>query len=96
MAITFPLPTGFLHDFPGWTLEFDLLWRQEQSRAASGQTFVKDMGSPLWRMSAQSRPLQRPVLDYWKARFNVLENGLNTFGAFPKSRCYPIAYPGGS
>lgn len=96
MAITFPLSTDFLHDFPGWTLEFDLLWRQEQSRTAGGRTFVKDLGSPLWKMTAQSRPLQRPVLDYWKARFNVLENGFHTFRAFPKSRCYPIAYPGGS
>jgi hypothetical protein len=34
-------------------------------------------------------------LDSWRARFKVLENGLNQFKAWPKSRCYPIAYPGG-
>ncbi|UXN62911.1 hypothetical protein N8E89_09300 [Phyllobacterium sp. A18/5-2] len=95
MAITFPLSTEFLHSFPGWTTDFSLLWRQEQSRTAGGQTFVKDLGSPLWQMSAQSKPLQRPVLDYWRARFSVLENGLNQFYAFSKSRCYPIAYPAG-
>ncbi|MBZ9653551.1 hypothetical protein [Phyllobacterium lublinensis] len=95
MAITFPLSSDFLHDFPGWTLDFELMWRQEQSRSAGGRTVVKDLGSPLWKMTVQSKPLQRQVLDTWRARFNVLENGLNQFYAFPKSRCYPIAYPAG-
>lgn len=96
MTITYPLSTDFLHDFPGWTTEFDLLWRQEQSRMALGMTIVKDMGSPLWRMSVSSISLRSNELDYWRARLTSLENGLKTFRAFPKSRCYPIAYPNGS
>ncbi|WP_320202800.1 hypothetical protein [Agrobacterium rosae] len=96
MAITYPLPVSFFDEFPGWTTEFDLMWRQEQSRTTGGRTIVKDMGSPLWRMSVQSKSLKPNELDYWRARFNSLENGLKTFRGFPKSRCFPIAYPKGS
>lgn len=96
MAITYPLSTDFLHDFPGWTTEFEPVRRQEQSRQANGRTVVKDMGSPLWRLTAQSRPLQPNRLDEWRARLESLENGFRTFMGFPKSRCYPIAYPDGS
>lgn len=95
MAITFPydlLDSGA----PFWSTEFDLLWRQEQSRAAGGRTFVKDMGSPLWAATYQSASLKPNELDYWRARFKSLENGLNQFYGRPKSRCYPIAYPGGN
>jgi len=35
-------------------------------------------------------------LDMWRARLKALENGLNQFIAWPKSRCYPIAYPNGT
>ncbi|SFJ55089.1 hypothetical protein SAMN04515648_4558 [Phyllobacterium sp. CL33Tsu] len=93
MAITFPY--DLLTEFPGWSTEFDLLWRQEQSRMAGGQTIVKDLGSPLWTAAFQSRLLKPNELDRWRARFKALENGLNQFRAWSKSRCYPIAYPGG-
>lgn len=96
MTITYPLPTSFLDEFPGWTTEFELLWRQEQSRTAGGRTIVKDMGSPLMRLTAQSKVLTANKLDYWRARLTSLENGLKTFRAFPKSRCFPVAYPNGS
>lgn len=96
MALTYPLSTAFLHDFPGWTTEFDLAWRQEQSRQANGRTIVKDMGSPLWRLTAQSRSLKANEIEHWKARLHSLENGYRTFMGFPKSRCYPISYPNGS
>ncbi|UXS00838.1 hypothetical protein [Agrobacterium tumefaciens] len=95
MAITYPLPLAFLHEFPGWTTEFNLLWRQEQSRTVGGQTVVKDLGSPLWQLTAQSKNLKPNLLDYWRAQLTSLENGLKTFRAFPKSRCFPIAYPNG-
>ncbi len=94
MAITFPY--DLLTDFPGWSTEFDLFWRQEQSRAAGGRTFVKDMGSPLWAATYQSTSLKPNELDYWRARFKSLENGFNQFYGRPKSRCYPMAYPGGN
>lgn len=94
MAITFPY--DLLTDFPGWSTDFDLAYRQEQSRSAGGVTYVKDMGTPLWKASYQSRSMTPNELDYWRARFKLLENGLNQFYGRPKSRCYPIAYPNGS
>lgn len=94
MAITFPY--DLLADFPGWSTDFDLGYRQEQSRSANGRTFVKDFGSPLWRATYQSRVLRINELDEWRARLNVLENGLNMFLGRPTSRCYPINDPKGS
>jgi hypothetical protein len=94
MAITYPL--DFLDIFPGWTTEFDLLWRQEQSRQDNGVTRVKDFSSPLWRASFQSRSMRPNELDEWRARLDALENGLQQFRAGPLSRCYPIAYPNGA
>lgn len=96
MTIAYPLPLAFLETFPGWTPEFDLLYRQEQSRTANGRTVVKDLGSPLWRMTAESKSLRPNELDAWRARLESLENGLKTFRAFSKSRCFPIKDPGGT
>lgn len=94
MAITYPF--DLLTDFPGWSVEFDLLWRQEQSRQANGRTIVKDMGSPLWRATYQSRQMRANELDKWRARLHAMENGLKTFKGYPLSRCRPIAHPGPS
>lgn len=63
---------------------------------ASGRTIVKDLGSPLWRMVAQSKILNPNLLDYWRARLESLENGLATFRGYSLSRTYPLAYPRGS
>jgi hypothetical protein len=94
MALTPPF--DILIDFPGWTTSFDLVYRQEQSRAASGVTFVKELGFPLWQMNAVSKILTPNVLDYWRARLKALEGGLQTFYGYPLSRCYPILYPRGT
>jgi hypothetical protein len=94
MSISYPL--DILASFPGWSIEFELLWRQEQSRQANGRTIVKDFGSPLWRATYQSRSLAPNDLDAWKARLALLENGLQTFKGIPLSRCFPILYPSGS
>lgn len=94
MALTEPF--DILDDWPGWTPEFTPLWRQEQSRQVNGRTVVKDMGSPLWRMSAVSRVLSANLLDHWRARLDALENGLKTFRGYKLSRCFPIAYPRGT
>ncbi len=96
MTITYPLPTSFFDEFPGWSTEFEPLWRQEYSRTTGGQTIGKDFGSPLWRMTAQSKSLRPNEVDYWRARIMSLEGVLKTFLAFPKSRCFPVAYPNGS
>lgn len=92
MTITYPF--DLLASFPGWSTEFDLLWRQEQSRQANGRTIVKDMGSPLWRATYQSRQMRANELDKWRARLASMENGLKTFKGYPLSRCRPIAHPG--
>ncbi len=87
---------NLLTSFPGWATEFDLLYRQEQSRSAGGKTYVKDLGSPLWSGSWVSKTLSPNVLDAWRARLKALENGLQTFRGWPTSRLYPIAYPNAS
>lgn len=94
MAITYPY--DILADFPGWSTDFDLAYRQETSRTAIGQTFVKDFGSPLWTATYQSRSMRPNELDAWRARLKALEGGLKQFWGRPISRCYPIAYPNGT
>lgn len=94
MSISYPL--DLLDGFPGWSTEFDLLHRQEQSRQENGRTIVKDRGSPLWRASYQTRSLKPNELDAWRAKLASLENGINTFKAYPLSRCRPILHPGAS
>ena len=94
MSITYPI--DLLPGFPGWTIGFSLRYRQEQSTQASGRVIVKDMGAPLWTLRAMSKMLSPNQLDQWRAELNKLENGLQTFKAYPMSRCYPQAYPRGS
>jgi hypothetical protein len=94
MAVTYPL--DILPAFPGWTIGFDLHWRQEQSTQASGRVLVKDMGAPLWTLRATTKPLSPNTLDLWRAKLTALENGLQQFWAYPMSRCFPQAYPNGS
>lgn len=93
MAITYPL--NLLDNLPGWSTDFNLMYRQEQSRHASGRTRVKDFGTPIWEATYITKNLSPNTLDYWRARLNLLENGLQTFRAYPKSRCWPIAHPNG-
>lgn len=92
MALSYPL--DLLNGWPGWSTEFDLLWRQEQSRTAGGRTRVKDFGSPLWRSTYLTRSLNPNELDEWRARLASLENGIHQFRGIPLSRCRPIAHPG--
>jgi hypothetical protein len=94
VSITYPI--NLLPTFPGWTIGFSLRYRQEQSTQASGRVIVKDMGAPLWTLRAMSKMLSPNQLDQWRAELNKLENGLQTFKAYPMSRCYPQAYPRGS
>lgn len=95
MALSFPL--NFLPDWPGWSTQFDLAWRKEVSRQASGANRVKDFGTPLWHAKYQTRDLFRPSqLDYWRAVLGSLDGGEQTFKAYHIARSYPIAYPAGS
>ena len=92
MTLTYPQDP--LADFPGWTPEFDLQWRQEQSRQADGRTIGKDFGSPIWRMTAVSKVLSANWLDHWRHSFDAPEGGQKTFKGYPLSRCRPILHPG--
>ncbi|MBZ9922145.1 hypothetical protein LB579_31160 [Mesorhizobium sp. BR1-1-7] len=94
--MTISYPYSLLDSFPGWTTEFDLFYRQEQSRTSDGVTYVKDFGSPLWQATWQSRSMSPNELDKWRAILKSLEGGLKQFIAYPMSRCYPIAYPNGA
>lgn len=85
-----------LANFPGWSVDFAPLWRQEASRAAGGRTYVKDLGDPLWTATYQSRSLSPNELDYWRARLDQLENGAGTFYGRHFARCRPIKHPGSS
>ncbi|MFC3206885.1 hypothetical protein [Aquamicrobium soli] len=92
MSITYPV--DLLAAWPGWCTDFSLLWRQEQSRQANGRTIVKDLGSPLWQATYQSRSLSPNELDEWRARLDAMENGLQTFKGYSLSRCRPVKHPG--
>ncbi|MDQ0456049.1 hypothetical protein [Rhizobium paknamense] len=94
MTIAYPL--DLLAEFPGWSTKFELLHRQEQSRTEGGRTIVKDLGSPLWQATYQTRTLSANDLDYWRARLDLLEGGLQIFRGYPLSRARPVAYPGAS
>lgn len=93
-AITFPY--DLLAGFPGWQGEAKLMRRQERSRTASGRTIVKDLGDPLWTAQYITKAMKPNALDRWRARLDVLEEGLNTFKGYFISRCYPIKYPKGT
>lgn len=94
MTITYPL--NLLDSFPGWSVEFDLLYRQEFSRTAGGVTIAKDLGTPLWQATYQTRSLNPNELDAWRARLKGVEGSVQRFTGWPSSRCYPIAYPKGT
>lgn len=85
-----------LSEFPGWSTQFELLWRQEVSRAGGGRTYVKDLGDPLWTASYQSKTLSPNELDAWRARLDAMEGGAQTFYGRSFSRCRPINHPGSS
>lgn len=95
MAITYPINIIDELDGIGWSTDFNLMYRQEQSRHASGRTRVKDFGTPIWQATFSTKNLSPNQLDYWRARLNSLENGLNTFISYPRSRCWPINHPNG-
>lgn len=93
MPVTYPV--DILADFPAWATDFDLLHRQELSRTAGGFTIAKDMGTPLWRATYQTRVMRPSELDKWRAKLSTLEGSVQFFWGRP-SRCYPLAYPNGT
>jgi hypothetical protein len=94
MSLIYPL--DILDAWPGWTTDFKLMSRDEFSRTAGGRTIPKNLGSPLWTLSATTTQLAPNLLDEWRARLDALENGVQTFKGWSRSRFFPIAYPEGS
>lgn len=89
-------PLDFLGEFPGWSTDFKLFARQEQSRHASGRTRTKDFGQPLWRGTWTSTPLSANRLDMWRSIIEQAMISQMTFKAWQSSRCRPIRHPGAS
>jgi hypothetical protein len=85
-----------LADFPGWTTQFELQFRDEMSGQAGGTVVVKDLGPPLWILAAQSRQMRPTELRFWKARLASLDNGIGRFYGFDLAGKWPLAYPGGT
>lgn len=93
--MTASFPFNLLDQFPGWSIEFDLMYRQEYSRTTGGMTIAKDMGTPLWKAAYQSFSMMPNQLDAWRARLKLLDGSVQRFMGRPTSRCYPIAHPNG-
>lgn len=89
-------PIDLLDGFPGWSTQFELLWRQEASREAGGRTYAKDLGDPLWQATYQTRSLSPNLLDSWRARLDLLEGQKGTFLGYHLARCRPMKHPGSS
>ena len=94
MALSFPI--DLLAEWPGWTTEFDLFYRDEFSRQQNGVTISKELGSPLWRLSATTKMLKPNQLDDVRALLSSLDNGRKTFKGYPLSRVYPQRHPKGA
>lgn len=94
MSITFPV--DIITDFPGWSTRFEIDWQQQFSMTRGGRTIVKEIAPARWRAAYRSRSMRPNELDAWRARLDVLENGMTTFRGFHKARCYPIADPNGT
>lgn len=90
------MAVDLLTNFPGWSTNFELMFRQERSRTASGRTLVKDLGDPLWRAVYQTRVLRPSQLSAWRAKLDAMGNGIGIFEGRDLSRCFPIADPRGT
>lgn len=90
------MPVDLLTGWPGWVTTFEPIWRRDQSRAADGQTFERDLGPPLWRLEARTRILRPNEMSRWRARVNAIVNKQDAIYGRPLERTYPISYPRGS
>lgn len=94
MALTFPI--DLLTGFPGWSVSFEPMFREDMSRTAAGRTIERDKGTPLWRGVYRSKELSPNRVDFWRARLETLQASKGTFIGYHMGRCYPIADPGGA
>jgi len=84
-----------LDQWPGWSNEFSLVYRQELSGQANGVSIGKDFGTPVWRGVWTTKDLRPNALDYWRARLEALQGSMGTFYGYPLSRWYPSAHANG-
>lgn len=89
-------PYDLMADWPGWTTEFELQFRQQHSRQGDGIVRTSGFARPLWRMSAQSQTLKPNAMRALKAKLHGLENGRLTFYGRDLAGCRPAAYPAAS
>lgn len=89
-------PIDILHGFPGWTTEFEPRARQERSTTARGRIITKNLGSPLWTLSAVSKVLRPGGLDEWRAKLEALVVTQQLIEGYALSKVWPRAYPRGS
>lgn len=95
MAITYPRTE--LHDLTDFEeCRFTLIDRQEMSRAASGETRVKEIGPPLWKAQFQTVPLEPADARALGAWLRSLDNGLNLFTAYDARYPLPVSDPTGA
>lgn len=89
-------PFDILADFPGWTTDFDIPSRDEQSATAGGRVITKDMGPPLWTTTLVSKTLRSSDLDEWRAKLQALQGTQQQFLGYSLSKVWPRLYPRGS
>lgn len=93
MALSFP--TTFNPTLFGSQKPWNLSRSQEISRNRRGQTFVKDLGSPLWTCELRTRPLRNDAALAVEAKVNSLDGGINTFYFGDLRRLTPAAHISG-
>lgn len=94
MAVSFPLAD--LMDVIQEIEPLKLFERQEYSRAASGVTYGKSLGSSLWMGSWTTKPMRHDDALDFEARLNTLDGVINTFYGEDVRRRYPKMYPNGT
>lgn len=94
MAITYPR-SDIMDLLPVADVQFWPLHRQELSRTAGGKTQAKDMGPPLWRLSATSAAQGIQDAAALEAALISLRGSQGSFLAHDPRRPYPAAHPGG-
>lgn len=95
MAISFPLVALFNNEVI-LTKRFQLMYRQDTSRLASGLTIARDYGTPLWVADFQTATLSHDDCIKVEAYLSALDGVTRKFTAWDTRRPYPLAYPTGS
>jgi len=91
MTISFPRTDILSVGFSDQT--FTLMMRQEYSRTASGVTYGKDLGDPLWTATYTTQPLANDEAVAYEAKLNSLDGVIHPFEAGDLRKTAPRLYP---